>query len=152
MTDKTQISFLKKEVDKSITTLKSKSQKNKLKTSVINGLSIFFGALITLTLGLDVSVDYVTYQKNLALIFGALLTIINSWNAIFDYKKLWVRQKTTLLRLYQLRSKLDYRLTDNGDFDLFEEYLSIWDKDSEEWANIVRSRPNTKVELKGKDS
>lgn len=152
MTDNIQVSFLRGEVDKSITTLKSKSQKNKLKTSIVNGLSILFGALITLTLGLDVSVDYVIYQKNLALLFGALLTIINSWNAIFDYKKLWVRQKTTLLRLYQLRSKLDYRLTNNDDFDLFEEYLSIWDKDSEEWTSIVRSRPNTDVELKGKES
>jgi len=152
MTDNTKISFLKGEVDKSIATLKSKSQKNKFKTSVVNGLTIFFGALITLTLGLDVSVDYVTIQKNLALIFGALLTIINSWGAIFDYKKLWVRQKTTLLRLYQLRSKLDYRLTNSDDFDLFEEYLSIWDKDSEEWTSIVRSRPNTNVELEGKDS
>lgn len=152
MTDNTQISFLKGEVDNSIATLKLKSQKNKLKTSVVNGLTILFGALITLTLGLDVSVDYVTYQKNLALIFGALLTIINSWNAIFDYKKLWIRQKTTLLRLYQIRSKLDYRLTNNDDFDLFEEYLSIWDKDSEEWTSIVRSRPNTNIELEGKDS
>ena len=152
MTDDIQVSFLRGEIDKSITTLKSKSQKNKLKTSIVNGLSILFGALITLTLGLDVSVDYVTNQKNLALIFGALLTIINSWSAIFDYKKLWVRQKTTLLRLYQLRSKLDYRLTNSDDFDLFEEYLSIWEKDSEEWTSIVRSRPNTNVELEGKDS
>lgn len=152
MTDNIQVSFLRGEIDKSITTLKSKSQKNKLKTSIVNGLSILFGALITLTLGLDVSVDYVTNQKNLALIFGALLTIINSWSAIFDYKKLWVRQKTTLLRLYQLRSKLDYRLTNSDDFDLFEEYLSIWEKDSEEWTSIVRSRPNTNVELEGKDS
>ena len=152
MTDNIKVSFLRGEIDKSITTLKSKSQKNKLKTSIVNGLSILFGALITLTLGLDVSVDYVTNQKNLALIFGALLTIINSWSAIFDYKKLWVRQKTTLLRLYQLRSKLDYRLTNSDDFDLFEEYLSIWEKDSEEWTSIVRSRPNTNVELEGKDS
>lgn len=152
MTDNIQVSFLRGEIDKSITTLKSKSQKNKLKTSIVNGLSILFGALITLTLGLDVSVDYVTNQKNLALIFGALLTIINSWSAIFDYKKLWVRQKTTLLRLYQLRSKLDYRLTNSDDFDLFEEYLSIWEKDSEEWTSIVRSRSNTNVELEGKDS
>lgn len=152
MTDNTKISFLKGEVDKSIVTLKSKSQRNKLKTSIFNGLSIFFGALITLTLGLDVSVDYVTYQKNLALVFGALLTIINSWNVIFDYKKLWIRQKTTLLRLYQLRSKLDYRLTNNDDFDLFEEYLSIWDKDSEEWTSIVHSTSNNRIESNDKES
>ncbi|MDG2611875.1 SLATT domain-containing protein [Vibrio parahaemolyticus] len=80
-------SYLWQEINTNIEVLKKKVQSQKSKTRFFNGLSIILGALITLTLGIKAS-GYEELQKNLALFLGALLTIINGWNAMFDYKKL----------------------------------------------------------------
>ncbi|KTF10907.1 DUF4231 domain-containing protein [Pseudoalteromonas sp. H105] len=133
--------FFSSVLESSITIIKKKSKKNKFKTGLINGLSIILGALITLILGFDVSNENTQLQKNLALIVGALLTIINGWGVLFDYKKLWVRQKITLLSLYQLKNELDFRKSKNNQKidDLFEEYQKIWEIDQNAWKSIVLS-------------
>lgn len=133
--------FFNSALESSITIIKKKSKKNKFKTGLINGLSIILGALITLILGFDVSNENTQLQKNLALIVGALLTIINGWGVLFDYKKLWVRQKITLLSLYQLKNELDFRKSKNNQKidDLFEEYQKIWEIDQNAWKSIVLS-------------
>ncbi|MDF2185669.1 DUF4231 domain-containing protein [Grimontia hollisae] len=137
-------SFLAHEIDKNIEILKKKVQKQKNKTRFFNGLSIVLGALITLTLGVTVAGSE-QIQKDIALVLGALLTIINGWNAMFDYKKLWTRQKSTLLDLYQLRNELGFRLShtslDTVDVtDLFSRYQDIWERDGNEWRSIIHTQ------------
>lgn len=137
-----QSDFLQNEISKSIEKLKGKVKLSKRKASWVNALSITLGAIITLTLGVDVSDENIQFQKNLALFFGALLTITSSWNALFDYKKLWVRQKSTLLALYQIQNELGYRKSKNDQYqldDVFEKYQDIWEKDSSEWRIIFQS-------------
>ncbi|WP_140390906.1 DUF4231 domain-containing protein, partial [Vibrio parahaemolyticus] len=134
-------SYLWQEINTNIEVLKKKVQSQKSKTRFFNGLSIILGALITLTLGIKAS-GYEELQKNLALFLGALLTIINGWNAMFDYKKLWRRQKSTLLDLYQLRNELGFRLSTKPSEaidvnDLFSRYQNIWERDGNEWRNII---------------
>ncbi|HDZ9627215.1 TPA: SLATT domain-containing protein, partial [Vibrio cholerae] len=75
------------EIDSSILILKDKVKGQKRKTHVIHALLIILGALITLVLGLKIP-ELEVWQKNIALTLGALLTIVSSWNAVFDYKKL----------------------------------------------------------------
>lgn len=142
VTTQSEASYLQQEISKSIQTLKKKVSLHKRKTSVINAFSISLGALVTLTLGMDVAEEYVQSQKNLALSLGALLTIVNGWNALFDYKKLWIRQKSTLLDLYQMQNELGYRKSKKEDCivdDLFEQYQRIWEKDSNEWRSIIQT-------------
>lgn len=134
--------FLQSEVSRNIEILKLKAKLNKIKTYWINAISISLGALITVTLGVDVSSENVVLQKNTALIFGSLLTIVSSWNACFDYKKLWVRQKTTLLALYQIKNELGYRASKDKKTqidDIFDQYRLIWEKDSNEWRSVTQS-------------
>ncbi|EJB8451434.1 DUF4231 domain-containing protein [Vibrio parahaemolyticus] len=131
---------LKHEVDNRISTLKCKVKSQKKKISFLNGLSVTLGALITLTLGLDLADSMAQNQKNLALFLGALLTVVNGWATLFDYKKLWIRQKTTLLNLYQIQNELNYRIAKNNNIcvdDLFNQYMTIWEKGSDEWREIV---------------
>lgn len=128
-------------INSGIVCLKNKTQKNKRRFQVFTGLSILFGAAITLTLGLDLP-DFPKVQKNVALTLGVCLTIVNSWLAIFDYKKLWMRQKVTLLGLYQLKNQLMYLkesslgCTQKNLDELFQQYQDIWEKDSSEWLSI----------------
>lgn len=129
------------EVERNINTLKAKVKKHKRKAYWINGLSIALGALITLILGLDVAEKYTVLQKNVALFAGAALTIVNGWNAFSNYRKLWTRQKSTLLDLYQLKNELGYRMASSEEHtfdDLFEKYQRVWEKDSNEWRDIVK--------------
>lgn len=141
MSSDPEMELLEKEIQSSIDTLKNKAKKNKERTKYINVLSVSLGAIITLTLGLDITEGYEDSQKNIALFFGAVLTVVNGWNALFDYKKLWIRQKSTLLHLYQLRNELAFRKASNECqvTDLFEKYQHIWEKDGEEWRSILRS-------------
>lgn len=134
--------FLSSELDKSISIIKKKSRKNKIKTAIVNGMSIVLGALIALILGFDLPEENSQIQKNIALIISALLTIVNGWGVLFDYKKLWIRQKTTLLSLYQLKNELNFRRLDNNEVDvddLFNAYQKIWEVDQETWKSIVHS-------------
>jgi hypothetical protein len=146
-----QSDFLKNEISKSIEKLKEKVKASKRKASWANALSITLGAIITLTLGMDVSDENVQFQKNLALLFGALLTITSGWNAIFDYKKLWVRQKITLLSLYQIQNELGYMISKNDQTkldEIFDKYQDIWKNDSGEWRSIFQNSKPAKNDAK----
>lgn len=141
------LSYLSLEVDKNIGIIKSKEKHNKNLTGLTGIFTVILSAAITLTLGLDVE-NFNVYQKNLALCLGAILTIANGWMMIFDYKKLWVRQKKTLLSLYQIRNKIGYakecsNLTGLDVEKLFSEYLDVWDKDSLEWEIIHKIDRNS---------
>ncbi len=149
-TNKEQLEQLLTEINQSIEILKPKVECNKTKNNLITSLSIILGALITITLGFKIS-GYENLQKNLALCIGATLTIVNGWGASFDYKKLWIRQKSTLLDFYQLRNQLIFfresdSLSNEDIKDMFERYQDIWERDSKEWRNIIykSSKPTNK--------
>lgn len=138
------LTYLKSETEKNIKIIKAKVNKNKQKIFVINVLSLTFSALITLTLGLEIKGSEI-FQKNIALILGALLTIVNGINLLFNYKKLWIRQRKTLLNLYQLENKINFlfsskSFSNNAVEELFNEYLLIWDNDSSDWLNIYNKK------------
>ncbi|MGK4445693.1 SLATT domain-containing protein [Yersinia enterocolitica] len=132
--------FLLDEINKSINIIKCKAKRNKTKLKVFFFITIFLSTIITLILAFDIS-EYEKIQKNSALIVSACLTLVSGWTARFDYQKLWFRQKATLLAMYQLRNKVNYLKSKENiiqsDIDgLFDEYKSIWEKDSQEWNNI----------------
>lgn len=147
--------YLEKELSKSIDTLKSKTKSNKRKTYICNAISIFAAAAITLCLGLDLKDGDAQLQKNIALVLAFILTVINSWIAVFDYKKLWMRQKSTLLDLYQLMNELRYRESIK-DYEsvvtLFDKYQTIWEKDSNEWRKILTSSASLHNNLTNNES
>ncbi|USD36536.1 DUF4231 domain-containing protein [Ferrimonas sp. SCSIO 43195] len=134
--------MLEDEISSKIEIIKAKSESNKRKTGFINGMSLSLGAIITLTLGLKLSSEYGQAQSNIALTLSALLTVINGWGALFNYRKLWLRQKNTLLKLYQIQNELKYRKSKNEDFDideLFNKYQKVWEQDGLEWQIINNS-------------
>ncbi|EJD6370311.1 SLATT domain-containing protein [Providencia huaxiensis] len=147
--------FLLSEVENSIVKLKSKVDCLKRKTKIINILTLLLGASITVTLGLTIS-GYQEYQRNLALCFGAILTAVNGWNVIFDYKKLWIRQKSTLLHLYQLKNDICFsqsvgQMSHDKQLELFERYQNIWEDNGSEWRNINRTSSRNSTSSKNSD-
>jgi hypothetical protein len=132
--------FLTEQIDFNIEKIKPKVKGNKDKTSAINLSTVALSALITLTLALEIK-EFEIIQKNIALVLGALLTVFNGWTLLFDYKKLWVRQKKTLLSLYQIKNEIGYLQAKGKDEiksldTLFDRYLELWERDSTEWITI----------------
>lgn len=126
-------------VSSKIQLLKSKCKTNKRIFQWLTAGSILFSAAITLILGFDLP-EHISEQKNFALVLGMVLTLLNGWMALFDYKKLWLRQKSTLFGLYQLENELTFlndSLQDKEKVEaLFNTYQRIWEKDGNEWINI----------------
>lgn len=142
MTSNTARTTLMEMVGTKITTIKAKCKRNKRFFQFFTAGSIILSASITVIVGLEWP-DHVVVQKNIALIIGVLLTLFNGWMAIFDFKKLWMRQKNTLFGLYLIENELKI-LTDSDEDklrvqELFKAYQAVWEKDGSEWANIYNS-------------
>lgn len=60
------------------------------------------GAAVTVLLGLKVSADHEATLKNIALVAGALVGVLNAWDAFYDHRALWVKRTTTSARLKKL--------------------------------------------------
>lgn len=126
-------------VSEKISKIKPKCRNNKLFFQLITAGSIALSAAITAIVGLDWPAHDVA-QKNIALLLGVVLTIVNGWMAVFDYKKLWMRQKSTLFGLYHIENELKI-LTDSAEHlprvnELFKTFQAVWEKDGSTWAHI----------------
>jgi hypothetical protein len=132
---------MEEEVILRIGILKKKVEKNKNYATFVNLIAVTLGALITLTLGIEMT-GYESGQKNIALLFAALLTVVNGWSLLFDYRKLWVRQKKTLFGLYRIKNEIGFmksagNIVDDEIDNLFIEYKQVWDDDNSNWTKII---------------
>ena len=133
-------------VNEKITKLKPKCKRNKRIFQGVTAGSIAFSAAITVTVGLDLP-EHAVAQKNAALVLGLVLTLVNGWMAVFDYKKLWMRQKSTLFGLYHIENELKI-INDSAESsprvkELFKSYQSVWEKDTSDWAHIYTAASET---------
>jgi len=139
MTNKSERTILLEMISEKIIKLKPKCRSNKLFFQWITAGSIAFSAAITVTVGLDLP-GHTVAQKNIALCLGLVLTLVNGWMVVFDYKKLYVRQKSTLFGLYRIENEL--RILKDGEEhlprvrELFKNYQSVWEQDTDNWAQI----------------
>lgn len=147
------IQFLEERVQNDISKMKKKADRNKRKAGLANTFSVVFSAAVTVFLGLQVE-GVETIFKNIALVFGVLATGINSVNAFFNYRSLWVKQKVTLLHLYNLNNEMRFFRAGMEEKDtisaekvgaFFQEYQQIWDASTEEWVKL-RSEFNSQEE------
>jgi hypothetical protein len=65
--------------------------------------TVALGALITVLLGFKISPDWEPTLKNIELIAGALIVVMNAWDAFYDHKGLWVKRTTATARLKKLQ-------------------------------------------------
>lgn len=151
------LKFLEEEVAKSIKKNKTKSDQNKSRTYAVNLSSIVLGALVTIALGLQI-IPWESALKNFALICGALISVVNGIQSVVGYRDLWIKQKATLLQLYDLQNEINFYkagLEENEQVDekmvsdFFEKYQIIWQSSSNEW---LRFRKEQKQEEANKGS
>lgn len=115
----------------------------------------FLGAAVTVLLGLKVSEDAEVTLKNIALIAGALVAILNAWDAFYDHKALWVKRTMTVARLKKLRrafqiARAAKQELDPKDLEGFHAtFDQILDDDLSSWVQMRSDSSEKKLPVTG---
>ncbi len=102
------LEFLRQQLDTRIKDFRPKREHNKRFAFQLKISSVLLAALITIILGLKVDNSWSPTLQNIALVMGALITVINAVEAFFDHRSLWVRETVTLVRLYDLQRDVEF--------------------------------------------
>ena len=72
-------------------------------------VSVCIAALITILLGLKLQAPEVRdLLSNVALVLGAVITVLSAYEAFFDPRALWIRETVTFARLKDVQRDLRY--------------------------------------------
>jgi hypothetical protein len=137
---------LRKEIEESIKFYKQKHTKSKKKAYAFKIMSVTFSAVVTVLLGLNID-SLNGLLKNIALVMGALATIISSVETFYDARSLWVKNTVTLLKLKELKRNVEFCLAgleaDSIDPCKLKKYM-------EELQHIIRSDLNEWLRIREK--
>lgn len=106
-----QLVFLENKIQEYILLFEKKRILNKFLSFGIKLLGALLAALITIFLGITYKDKPDEAYKNVALILGSVITIINTWDAFFNHRALWVRFTIAMCKLYALKNDLSYLKT-----------------------------------------
>ena len=70
--------------------------------------TVFFSATITVLLGLRGMDNLAGTYANIALVLGALITVISAADAFFDFRSLWIRKQVLFRSLQEVERELNY--------------------------------------------
>ncbi|MFB7944482.1 SLATT domain-containing protein [Kitasatospora phosalacinea] len=109
--------------------------------------TVSLSALVTVLLGLKVGEPLATRLADVALVSGALVTVLAAWAAFFGYRTLWIQRSDTVHRLNSLRRRLGLLKAEYGDAvpepsrlaPLIEEYQAILEDDHDSWVRLRQS-------------
>jgi hypothetical protein len=127
-----------------------KRLRDKRKAFVLKIGAALLGAAVTVLLGLKVSADHEATLKNVALVAGALVSVLNAWDAFYDHRALWVKRTTTSARLKKLDRTFRIARAAKPDLDAKEleahraTLEEILDDDLSSWVQL-RSDASDKV-------
>jgi hypothetical protein len=136
------LDLLKKELNQSIANLQKWKKKDKSKAT----FSITYGGIVsgltTIFIGLSSYLsNYAKLFGIIALITSASLTIVQTWDGLFNHKKLWIIQAEALNEFYELRGDLSH-LEASGKIDqeainsCYEKYKQIYRRWNSSWSEL----------------
>ncbi len=140
------LEILKTEIDERITNLKKKRVGNKKMSYRLKILSVSFAAIITVLLGLQGLGQVETILKNVALMLGASITVLNACEAFYDHRSLWINQTITLSLLQNLRGDINFYSSgmESAEIEIRrleefkERYNHILQDDLRDWLKLRR--------------
>jgi hypothetical protein len=112
---KQQMDYFSETISHCISLYDKKRQKNKFLALGINLTSTAFEAATTILLGLRVNADTKTRLANVALGLSASITLLNTWDAFFNHKALWLRFTVATQSLRGVQEEMEY-LRSKGEF------------------------------------
>jgi hypothetical protein len=106
-----QVEYIAKLLPKYISIFDKKRQKNKFLSLSIKLTSTAFAAAITILLGLNVGIESKAIYANIALILSALIAVLNTWDAFFNHKALWVKFTVATQSIRCIQEDLEFLLS-----------------------------------------
>ena len=141
------LEILKTEINERIADLKKKRLFNKKMSHRLKILSVLFAAIITVLLGLQGLGQVVeSFFKNVALMLGASIIVVNACEAFYDHRSLWINQTVTLSLLQNLRRDIDFYASGMESTEIeikrleefHERYNRILQDDLRDWLKLKR--------------
>jgi hypothetical protein len=103
---------------------------------------------VTVVLGLTYPAKPEATFKNIALILSAIGAALNTWDAFFNHRTLWIRHTVTANKIRSLRDDADYSLAKGGgtmsDIDadrIFDEYRKVMSEANQSWETLRNEDP-----------
>jgi len=146
---KDQQMFLKNEIKNLIDHYKADRQRHKRLALALKAMSVSLAGTITVLLGLKVSSGAATVLfSNIALVLGALITVVGAYEAFFDPRVLWVRETVVFARLTDLERDLDFTINGSSDGELDSAALDCF---KARLDSILQESLNSWLQLRGHD-
>jgi Protein of unknown function (DUF4231) len=109
------MAFLRAELDRQQQRFTRRRRRDKRKAFALQMATVVLSATITVLLGLRLDAGLQRALANIALVLGALVTVLAAMEAFFNHRGLWVTRTITVRRLEELRRQADYRLAGLAD-------------------------------------
>jgi hypothetical protein len=124
-------------------------RRDKRKSFGLQMATVALSATITVLLGLRVETGLQRTLANLALVLGALVTVLAAMEAFFNHRGLWVSRTITVRRLEELRRQADYQLAGLADGEvqpavvdgLLARLEQILAEDQQAWLRLRSTEP-----------
>lgn len=136
---------LKNAIDTVLKGFSEDQKRHKWRAVILKGITVSMAGLITVLLGWKVTSEAVPpILANVALVLGALITVVSAYEAFFDPRSLWIRETIVVSRLRDLQREFAYAAAgaagaqlDTATLDLFKAKLdAIMDKSLQIWLKL----------------
>ena len=104
------LDFLRKDLAERIAWQTKRLRIERSKAVILKTMAVTLAAAITVLLGLEGGVVDETVAKNLALFFGAVIVVVNAWEAFFSHRSLWIMHTINRARMDALETDIDFYL------------------------------------------
>jgi hypothetical protein len=140
--------YLRGEVDRQLGLFGHRRRRDKRKAFALQMATVTLSATVTVLVGLRTSDATRTWLLNIALVLGALITVLAAAEAFFTHRRLWVLRTATVRRLEALSRHVDFHATaGDGPVDprALAECLSELDAiiadDQQAWQHLHETLP-----------
>lgn len=135
------LKVLKSDISWDIKSLRTNKKSDRYKMLLVTIGIAAISALTTIFLGITKFVlkDYEGIFNATALCLSSLVTVISTWDSIFQHKKLWINSAMTLNELYSLDADIRH-VEANGSVDqqlineFYERYKEIKNRTNQQWS------------------
>jgi hypothetical protein len=139
--------YVQDSVEGSIQHVRRNRWRNQKRASAIKVATILFSALATVLLGLQIA-GTEAYFKQIAFVFGAIVTMLNALEPFYNFRALWVEHELALARLYRIQSDLGFYLSgtkpEGLELKVLEEFQlrnrQAWEELSTAWIGYRKSK------------
>ncbi len=102
---------------------------------------VALSALSTIVLGLQLDLEFITIQKNTALVIGAIVTALTSLMTFWNVEEYWIQNKVIEQQLKELRFRFEFEKTSGMDEErlreLSKEYQTIVKQQQSYWKGAL---------------